>query len=107
MWVYGSGFPKSLNISKAMSKTYGIGLCTCAVPEHMIELEYEKNKSRKLLIKNKIQEIKTACLWKKKSSTFTPDFCPIRLENDPWIVQPTEHYEEISIEEIIEKQKKG
>ena len=24
-------------------------------------------------IKNKIQEIKTACLWKKKSSTFTPD----------------------------------
>ena len=58
-------------------------------------------------IKNKIQEIKTACLWKKKSSTFTPDFCPIRLENDPWIVQPTEHYEEISIEEIIEKQKKG
>ena len=58
-------------------------------------------------IKNKMQEIKTACLWKKKSSTFTPDFCPIRLENDPWIVQPTEHYEEISIEEIIEKQKKG
>ena len=58
-------------------------------------------------IKNQIQEIKTACLWKKKSSSFTPDFCPIRLNNDPWIVQPTEHYEEMSIEEIIEKQKKG
>ena len=43
----------------------------------------------------------------KKSSSFTPDFCPIRLNNDPWIVQPTEHYEEMSIEEIIEKQKKG
>ena len=58
-------------------------------------------------IKNQIQEIKTACLWKKKSSSFTPDFCPIRLNNDPWIVQPTEHYEEMSIKEIIEKQKKG
>ena len=55
-------------------------------------------------IKNHIQEIKTACLWKKKSSKFIPDFCPIMLDNDPWIVQPTEHYEEMSIDEVIEKQ---
>ena len=55
--------------------------------------------------KNFIQEVKTACLWKKKSSSFEPDFCPIRLESDPWIVQPTEHYEELSIEKIIEKNK--
>ena len=53
--------------------------------------------------KDFIKEVKTACLWKKKSSTFEPDFCPIRLESDPWIVQPTEHYEEISIEEIIKR----
>ena len=52
-------------------------------------------------IKNYIQEIKTACLWKKKSSKFEPDFCPVKLNSDPWIVQPTEHYEELSIEEII------
>ena len=50
-----------------------------------------------------IKEIKTACLWKKKSSSFEPDFCPIKLDSDPWIVQPTEHYEEISIEEIIKR----
>jgi len=54
-------------------------------------------------IKNFIEEVKTACLWKKKSSKFEPDFCPVKLESDPWIVQPTEHYEEISIEEIIKK----
>ena len=53
--------------------------------------------------KNFIQEVKTACLWKKKSSTFEPDFCPVRLDSDPWIVQPTEHYEEISIDEIVKK----
>jgi len=53
--------------------------------------------------KNFINQVKTACLWKKKSSTFEPDFCPVRLDNDPWIVQPTEHYEELSIEEIIER----
>ena len=53
--------------------------------------------------KDYIKEVRTACLWKKKSSKFEPDFCPIRLDSDPWIVQPTEHYEELSIEEIIKK----
>ena len=57
--------------------------------------------------KDYIKEVKTACLWKKKSSTFKPDFCPIRLNSDPWIVQPTEHYEELSIEEIVRKNKQG
>ena len=52
--------------------------------------------------KDYIKEVKTACLW-KKSSKFEPDFCPVRLDSDPWIVQPTEHYEELSIEEIIKK----
>ncbi len=58
-------------------------------------------------VKNYIKEIKTACLWKKKSSKFNPDYCPIKLDGDPWIVQPTEHYEELSIDSIISKQKKG
>ena len=57
--------------------------------------------------KDYIKEVKTACLWKKKSSTSEPDFCPIRLNSDPWIVQPTEHYEELSIEEIVKKNKQG
>ena len=52
-------------------------------------------------VKDYINEVKTACLWKKKSSLFEPDFCPVKLESDPWIVQPTEHYEEMSIENII------
>ena len=56
-------------------------------------------------IKDYIKEVKTACLWKKKSSTFEPDFCPVKLSSDPWIVQPTEHYEELSMEEIIKMNK--
>jgi hypoxanthine phosphoribosyltransferase len=55
--------------------------------------------------KDYISEVKTACLWKKKSSTFEPDFCPVKLDSDPWIVQPTEHYEEMSMEEIIKRNK--
>ena len=39
----------------------------------------------------------------KKSSSFKPDFCPVMLKNDPWIVQPTEHFEELSIKEIQKK----
>ncbi len=58
-------------------------------------------------VKNYIKDIKTACLWKKKSSKFNPDYCPVKLDSDPWIVQPTEHYEEISIDKIILKQQKG
>ena len=57
--------------------------------------------------KDFINEVKTACLWKKKSSLFEPDFCPVRLDSDPWIVQPTEHYEELTIEEIIKKNRQG
>jgi len=57
--------------------------------------------------KDFIKEVKTACLWKKKSSKFEPDFCPVKLDSDPWIVQPTEHYEELTIKEIIEKNKQG
>ena len=56
-------------------------------------------------VKRHINDIKTPWLWKKKSSKFNPDFCPIKLDGDPWIVQPTEHYEEISIDKIIERNK--
>ena len=54
-------------------------------------------------IKGKIEDIKTATLWKKKKSTFEPDFCAVRLPDNPWIVQPFEIYEEIRIEDIKKK----
>ena len=57
-------------------------------------------------IKDNIDEIKTACLWKKKSSTFTPDYCPILLDSDPWIVQPSEYYDEIEINALKKKYSK-
>ena len=57
-------------------------------------------------IKNKIEDIKTATLWKKKKSTFDPDYCAVKLPDNPWIVQPFEIYEEIKIEDIIKKHSK-
>ena len=57
-------------------------------------------------IKGKIEEIRTATLWKKQKSTFEPDYCATRLKDNPWIVQPFEIYEEIRIEEIKKKHKK-
>ena len=56
-------------------------------------------------IKN-IENIKTAVLWKKKDSTFEPDYCAERLDSNPWIVQPFENYEEVRIEELVKKHKK-
>ena len=57
-------------------------------------------------IKDKIEDIKTATLWKKKKSTFDPDYCAVKLPNDPWIVQPFEVYEEITIQDLIKKHQK-
>ena len=57
-------------------------------------------------IKNKIENIKTSTLWKKKKSTFNPDYCAVNLPDNPWIVQPFEIYEEIRIEDIIKKHHK-
>ena len=57
-------------------------------------------------IKNKIEEIKTATLFKKKKSTFEPDYCAVKLPDNPWIVQPFEIYEELRIEDIIKKNQK-
>ena len=54
-------------------------------------------------IKSHIKEIKTACLWKKKSSKFKPDYCPVLLDGDPWIVQPYEYYDEIDIDGLNKK----
>ena len=51
-------------------------------------------------IKN-IESIKTAVLWKKKDSTFEPDYCAQRLSDNPWIVQPFENYEEVRIEDLV------
>ena len=56
-------------------------------------------------IKN-IEEIKTAVLWKKKDSTFEPDYCAERLDGNPWIVQPFEHYEEVRIKDLVKKHQK-
>ena len=55
-------------------------------------------------IKN-IESIKTAVLWKKKDSTFEPEYCAQRLESNPWIVQPFENYEEVRIEDLVKKHK--
>ena len=54
-------------------------------------------------IKSHIKEIRTACLWKKKSSIFKPDYCPVLLDGDPWIVQPYEYYDEVDIDGLNKK----
>ena len=56
-------------------------------------------------LKGSIKNIKTAVLWKKKDSTFEPDFCAQKLDSNPWIVQPFERYEEIRVEDLVKKHK--
>ena len=56
-------------------------------------------------LEGNIKNIKTAVLWKKKDSTFEPDFCAQKLNSNPWIVQPFERYEEVRVEDLIKKHK--
>jgi len=45
-------------------------------------------------------------LREKTDSTFEPDYIAERLDDNPWIVQPFENYEEGRIEDLVKKQKK-
>ena len=54
-------------------------------------------------LKGNIKDIKTAVLWKKKDSTFEPDYCAQKLNSNPWIVQPFENYEEVRVEDLVKK----
>ena len=54
-------------------------------------------------LQGNIKDIKTAVLWKKKDSTFEPDYCAQKLNSNPWIVQPFENYEEVRVEDLVKK----
>ena len=47
-----------------------------------------------------IDDLRTATLWTKGLSTFTPDYYVEFLPNNPWIHQPFERYEDMSVEEL-------
>lgn len=43
-----------------------------------------------------IDEIRTAVLWHKDCSVITPDYAVHYLDDNPWIHQPFEHYEDMN-----------
>ncbi len=50
-----------------------------------------------------IIEIRTAVLWHKSHSVVKPDYCVEFLEDNPWVHQPFECYELMTIEELASK----
>ena len=55
--------------------------------------------------KGKNKKYQDSNFVEKKKSIFEPDYCAVKLSNDPWIVQPFEKYEEIRIETLRKKHK--
>ena len=47
-----------------------------------------------------MSEIKTACLWGKSCSVVKPDFVALDLADSPWIHQPFEHYDNMSMVDL-------
>jgi hypoxanthine phosphoribosyltransferase len=52
-----------------------------------------------------IEEMRTAVLWYKSCSVIQPDYYVEYLADDPWIHQPFESYEQISIQELAASMK--
>ena len=50
-----------------------------------------------------IVELRTAVIWYKSTSIQTPDYYIDYLPSNPWIHQPFEKYEQVSIPELIAK----
>ena len=50
-----------------------------------------------------IEDIRTAVLWMKGCSEYTPDYYVDLLPDNPWIHQPMEKYEAMNIEDIVKK----
>ena len=51
---------------------------------------------------NKIVDIRTAVIWYKSTSVKAPDYFVDYLPDNPWILQPFEKYERMSIGELAE-----
>lgn len=52
-----------------------------------------------------VDEVRTAVLWYKQCSETKPDYYVEYLENNPWIRQPFEAYEQLSIETLMQNHK--
>ena len=50
-----------------------------------------------------ITELRTAVLWQKASSRFTPDYCVHYLATSPWIHQPFEEYDSLRPEALAQR----
>ena len=60
------------------------------------------------LLRNKyapITELRSAVIWTKQVSIFTPDYSVEDLPTNPWIHQPFEGYESTGPEQLLEKWK--
>jgi uncharacterized protein len=52
-----------------------------------------------------INDIKTAVLWCKACSVIKPDYYVDYLQDNPWIHQPFEHYENMNPADLVVKEK--
>lgn len=52
-----------------------------------------------------ITELRTAVIWTKGVSSFTPDYSVETLPSNPWIHQPFEGYDSLTPEKLLQKWK--
>jgi hypothetical protein len=50
-----------------------------------------------------ITELRSAVIWTKAVSTFTPDYCVDYLPTNPWIHQPFESYDSLRPQHLLTK----
>ncbi len=53
-----------------------------------------------------IEEIRVAAIWVKAQSVLTPEYYVVKFDGNPWIHQPFEEYDDITIEKHLESCRK-
>jgi hypoxanthine phosphoribosyltransferase len=53
-----------------------------------------------------VREVRSAVIWRKACSSFKPDYYLEYLENNPWIHQPFEEYDGMTMQQVAERLKR-
>ncbi|MFW8566461.1 phosphoribosyltransferase [Orrella sp. 11846] len=91
-----------LDIAPYISMAYGKPSGRVLLVDDMVDsgLTFGKVRGHLLSSYPQITEMRTAVIWWKARSVVTPDYYAQYLPTDPWIHQPFENYDEMTLEEL-------
>lgn len=91
-----------LDIAPYISMAYGSPAGRVLLVDDMVDTGLTFGKVRGHLLSSypAIKDLRTAVVWWKAHSVVKPDYHSVYLEDNPWIHQPFESYDTLTLEEL-------